>query len=126
MFNYIEYNFNEFKSHFSTNSNHIKNIKLFSITDSTEAVKCYRCTVAPIFRTENRTQQLCSKFRESDEFVVDCPYSTMCMKKVFRYQLQDGTNIETVNRNCADQKFTEQVVIFSVLQKLFLNLKYIR
>lgn len=84
--------------------------KLFSITDSAEAIKCYRCTVAPIFRTENRTQQLCSKFSESDEFVVDCPYSTMCMKKIFRYQLQDGTNIETVNRNCADQKFTEQVV----------------
>lgn len=81
----------------------------YLITDVTAAIKCYRCTVAPSFRSDNRTQQLCSKFSETDEFVVDCPYSTMCMKKVFRYQLQDGTNIETVNRNCADQKYTEQV-----------------
>lgn len=95
-------------------------IEFFSITDSSEAIKCYRCTVAPNFRSGNRTQQLCSKFSESEEFVVDCPYSTMCMKKVFRYQLQDGTNIETINRNCADQKFTEQVGFkFSVTEIIF-------
>lgn len=82
---------------------------ILSNIDVTEAVKCYRCTVGPTHRTGNRSQQLCAKFSESDEFVVDCPYSTMCMKRVLSYQLQDGTKIETVNRNCADQKSTEQV-----------------
>lgn len=81
----------------------------FSITDVSKAIKCYRCTVAPTHRMLNRTQQLCAQFSESDEFTIDCPYSTMCMKKVFWYQLQDGTKIETVSRNCADQKYTEQV-----------------
>lgn len=79
------------------------------ISDITAAIQCYRCTVGPSYRTENRTQQLCLKFSESDEFTVDCPYSTMCMKKVYRYQLLDGTKIETVSRNCANQKYTEQV-----------------
>lgn len=59
--------------------------------------------------TENRTQ-ICTKFSENEEFVVDCPYSTMCMKKLFQYQLQDGTKIETVSRKCADQKHIKQVI----------------
>lgn len=80
---------------------------LISNLDVTEALKCYRCTVGPTLK-ENRTH-LCTKFDESDDFVVDCPYSTMCMKKVFQYELQDGQKIETVSRNCADQKHTEQV-----------------
>lgn len=79
-------------------------------TDAAYAIKCYRCTVGPTHRT-NRTQQLCNQFTESDEFTIDCPYSTMCLKKVFWYTLQDGTKIETVSRNCADQKYTEQVNI---------------
>lgn len=72
------------------------------------AIKCYRCTVGPSHRL-NGSQQLCLKFSESDNFVVDCPFSTMCLKKVYRYQLNDGTNVETVSRNCAQQKHTEQV-----------------
>lgn len=78
-------------------------------TDVTYAIKCYRCTVGPTHRVANRTQQLCAQFQETDEFTIDCPYSTMCLKKVFWYTLQDGTKIETVSRNCADQKYTEQV-----------------
>ncbi|XP_031623050.1 uncharacterized protein LOC116340607 [Contarinia nasturtii] len=83
-------------------------VVLMTILDVTEAIKCYRCTVTSSPR-ENRTEQLCAKFSESDEFTVDCPYSTMCMKKIFRLQLENGTNVETVNRNCADQKKTDQV-----------------
>ncbi|XP_037039790.1 uncharacterized protein LOC119076890 [Bradysia coprophila] len=79
---------------------------LFMLLDQSNAVRCYRCTVAPTNRHENRSQQLCLHFSESDEFVVDCPYSTMCVKKIFKYQLLDGV-IETVERNCADQKYTE-------------------
>lgn len=79
---------------------------LFMLLDQSNAIQCYRCTVAPTNRHENRSQQLCLHFSESDEFIVDCPFSTMCMKKVYKYQLLDGV-IETVSRDCAQQKNTE-------------------
>lgn len=79
------------------------------IPDAADAIKCYRCTVGPSHRHENQTQRLCMNFEESEDFEVDCEFSTMCMKKVYRYQLQDGTVVETVSRNCAQQKHTEQV-----------------
>lgn len=86
-----------------------KNHNFNTISDAVEAIQCYRCTIGPSNRYENRSQQLCSKFSESDDFTVDCPFSTMCLKKVFRYQLQNGVQVETVNRDCAQQKHTEQV-----------------
>lgn len=67
------------------------------------AIKCYRCTVNP-------TEQTCRQFDEGDDrYIVDCPYSTMCQKKVYRLKLTDGTNSETVSRDCAKQKYTEEV-----------------
>lgn len=81
----------------------------FILSERSNAIQCYRCTVGPSNRFPNRTQQLCLKFSEDDEFIVDCPYSTMCMKKVYQYQLLDGKKVETVSRDCAHQKYTEQV-----------------
>ncbi|XP_058119310.1 uncharacterized protein LOC131288828 [Anopheles ziemanni] len=73
------------------------------------AIKCYQCTVAPPSRHQNNTKtQLCSKFDESDLYQVDCPWSTMCMKRIFKLQLLKGEQ-ETVSRGCAQQKNTEQV-----------------
>lgn len=100
-------NLNQSTDYFHINKK--KNVSFHQFADITEAIKCYRCTVQPSYRVENRTQQLCAQFTESDEFTIDCPYSTMCLKKVFWYTLQDGTKIETVSRSCADQKYTEQV-----------------
>lgn len=96
------------------------NILSLIIVNRTLAVKCYRCTVGPSNRFANRTQQLCSKFSESDDYVIDCPYSTMCMKKVFKYELLDGKIVETVSRDCASQKYTEQVSrpVFRYLSKI--------
>lgn len=85
-------------------------ILLLSFADYTLAIQCYRCTVGPTNTRENRTQQLCLKFSESNEFITDCPYSTMCMKKIYKYELLDGSVVETVTRNCADQRYTEQVI----------------
>lgn len=85
-------------------------ILLLLFADYTFAIQCYRCTVGPTNMRENRTQQLCAKFSESKEFITDCPYSTMCMKKIFKYELLDGKVVETVTRNCADQRYTEQVI----------------
>ncbi|GAB0091614.1 uncharacterized protein DMENIID0001_064700 [Sergentomyia squamirostris] len=75
--------------------------------DSAAGLKCYRCTVAPTARL-NQTM-LCAKFDESSFFAVDCPFSTMCMKKIFRLRLMNGEEIETVTRDCAQQKRTEEV-----------------
>jgi len=80
-----------------------------TLLDRAMTIKCYRCTVGPSNRHANRTQQLCLKFTENDDYIVDCPYSTMCMKKIFQYELLDGKKIETVSRDCAHQKYTEQV-----------------
>lgn len=56
---------------------------------------------------------LCSKFDESEDFITDCPYSTMCMKRIFKLQLPRGDAVETITRGCANQKYTEQVRNFS-------------
>lgn len=81
------------------------------MTGIANAVKCYRCTVGPSLNKAmaNQSQQLCSKFDESNDYVIDCPYSTMCMKKVYRLKLMNGEMSEAVSRNCADQKYAEQV-----------------
>ncbi|XP_059617215.1 uncharacterized protein LOC132262095 [Phlebotomus argentipes] len=75
--------------------------------DHAAGVKCYRCTVAPSARL-NHTM-LCAKFDESHDYAVDCPYSTMCMKKIFRLRLMNGQEVETVTRDCAQQKRTDEV-----------------
>ena len=35
----------------------------------------------------------------------------MCMKKVLKYTLNDGKEIETITRDCAQQKKIEQVLL---------------
>ncbi|XP_062554146.1 uncharacterized protein LOC134219429 [Armigeres subalbatus] len=73
-------------------------------------VKCFRCTVAPPNRYAiNSTKtQLCSKFDHSDYYAVDCPWSTMCVKRVYKIQLMNREQ-ETISRDCAQQKKTEQI-----------------
>ena len=63
------------------------------------------------YRHQNDTKEtmLCSKFDESDDYIVDCPYSTMCLKKVHKLQLNSGETVETVTRDCASQKYRDQV-----------------
>lgn len=65
---------------------------------------------------------LCSKFDESDDFITDCPYSTMCMKRIFKLQLPRGEPVETITRGCANQKYTEQVRIHMKMHAIFSSL----
>lgn len=76
-------------------------------TEYSSAIRCYRCTVLPN-RDPKEKNHFCTKFEETDEYIVDCPYSTMCMKKIFRMRLIDNVT-ETLIRDCAIQKYTEQV-----------------
>jgi hypothetical protein len=41
--------------------------------------------------------------------MIDCPYSTMCVKRIYRLKLLNGEETETVTRDCAQQKITEHV-----------------
>uniref|UniRef100_A0A1B0CGM9 Putative conserved secreted protein n=1 Tax=Lutzomyia longipalpis TaxID=7200 RepID=A0A1B0CGM9_LUTLO len=82
-------------------------LQLCVFIDYAAGVKCYRCTVAPSARL-NQTM-LCAKFDESSYCAVECPYSTMCMKKIFRLKLMNGQEVETVTRDCAQQKRTDEV-----------------
>lgn len=90
-----------------TNKNNF-NFIFFSFTEHIEAIKCYKCSVSPGNRQLNTTTQLCSQFDESEKFIVDCPYSTMCSKKILRIKLQ-GKDVDTIVKDCALQKYTEQV-----------------
>ncbi|XP_059220000.1 uncharacterized protein LOC131995357 [Stomoxys calcitrans] len=86
---------------------------LFSL-EQVSAIKCYKCAVI-LEKTYSYTKNLtivtpmCSKFYESDEYIVDCKYSTMCLKTISTLHLQNGQNQETVTRGCAPQKDTKQV-----------------
>lgn len=77
----------------------------FPIADKAAvAIKCYECTVHPK-RVGNGTsfERLCTKFEETKFFEIDCPYSTMCKKRLYRYQLINKVQ-ESVERGCADQR----------------------
>lgn len=77
-----------------------------------DALKCYKCQVSQsIYKIGNITNSipLCSKFDESDEYITECQFSTMCVKKISRLYLQNGT-VDTVTRGCASQKYTDQVL----------------
>lgn len=61
----------------------VKLMTLFlSILDilTSEAIQCYRCVFASYVYFLNNTF-LCKDFDYSNRFIVDCPYSTLCMKK---------------------------------------------
>ncbi|XP_068901940.1 uncharacterized protein [Tenebrio molitor] len=70
------------------------------------AIQCYKCTTTkpPLF--SNETTRLCSEFDYSDKFVVDCPYSTFCMKRYFTAKIPGLIN--ATERDCAHQKFETQ------------------
>ena len=50
--------------------------------------------------------RLCSEFDYSDKFIVDCPYSTFCMKKYFTAKIPSPIN--ATERDCAHQKYITQ------------------
>lgn len=91
---------------------------IFLFTEHILAIECYKCSVSPGSRQLNTTTQLCSQFDESDKFIVDCPYSTMCSKKVLRIKLQ-GKDVDTIVKDCAVQKYTEQVILLQMNSSKF-------
>ncbi|KAL7740174.1 hypothetical protein ACLKA6_003883 [Drosophila palustris] len=77
-----------------------------------DVLQCYKCSVTvEKYFIDNATiiTPLCSKFTESPHYMVQCPYSTMCLKTISILHLQNGQKQETVTRGCAQQKNTTQV-----------------
>ncbi|KAJ8913745.1 hypothetical protein NQ315_007462 [Exocentrus adspersus] len=66
-------------------------------------VRCYRCLIAmPVVNYDNETIRLCKDFDYSDKFIVDCPFSTFCMKKTVSAKIPYPIN--GTMRGCASQK----------------------
>ncbi|XP_026501281.1 uncharacterized protein LOC113404573 [Vanessa tameamea] len=75
------------------------------VTTEVTSLQCYQCLInPPPGQYYNTTKRLCMHFDKSDKFVVDCPFSTMCMKQEFHLDIQNGVRITGVLRNCATQK----------------------
>lgn len=85
------------------------------------AIKCYECSVHPK-RNGNNTSfdTVCTKFDESERFEVDCPFSTMCKKRVYRYQLINTVQ-ESIERGCADQRNDSMVSTFRAMKVAILE-----
>ncbi|XP_025829129.1 uncharacterized protein LOC108739638 [Agrilus planipennis] len=78
-----------------------------SIIETSEAIKCYKCTILPPPIYSNETSRLCAFFDYTDKYIVDCPYSTFCIKRIFTVYLSDAIN--GTLRGCAPQRNDYQV-----------------
>lgn len=102
----------------------------FILVEGVYGIKCYECSVTKQLRNNNATIEQCSEFTESNKFEFDCPYSTMCEKKIVRLQLIN--KIQTsFERGCAKQKRTsmvkylyKQLNTFPVLMSKFRKIFY--
>ncbi|KAH8297024.1 hypothetical protein KR044_003714, partial [Drosophila immigrans] len=52
----------------------------------------------------------CSELKDSPEFKVHCPNSTMCVKEVYSIHLLNGKKRTTERRGCANQMSVVQVL----------------
>ena len=55
-----------------------------------ECLHCYKCSLRVRTRRVNETVLPCTNFDGSAHYIVECPYSTMCMKQTVTLTLQDG------------------------------------
>nr|XP_017036230.1 uncharacterized protein LOC108084504 isoform X2 [Drosophila kikkawai] len=75
-------------------------------------LQCYKCSVSIekyVLNNKTISTPLCFKFQESNNYAVECPYSTMCLKTISILHLQNGQRQETITRGCAQQKNTTQI-----------------
>ncbi|XP_028035288.1 uncharacterized protein LOC114246793 [Bombyx mandarina] len=83
---------------------------ILSLTNTgVQSLQCYQCLInPPLGYYYNNTNRLCVHFDHSDKFIVECPYSTMCMKQEFHLDIQNGVRIKGILRDCAPQKYDYQ------------------
>lgn len=84
-------------------------LSLLSLFLTAYSLQCYKCALQVHTRRINETVLPCTRFEEnSKEFIVDCPYSTVCMKKTVTLTLSDGESVSTTMRDCAHQSYVLQ------------------
>lgn len=62
------------------------------------AIKCYKCFVAPPTHYTNESSSLCKDFDYSDKFIVNCPYSTFCIKTISSAKIPGNIHFILVNK----------------------------
>ncbi|CAK1590349.1 unnamed protein product [Parnassius mnemosyne] len=78
-------------------------------TTGVSSLQCYKCLInPPSGENYNTAKRLCVHFDYSDNFIVECPHSTMCMKQDFYLDVQNGVRITGVERDCAPQTHAYQ------------------
>ncbi|CAH0549326.1 unnamed protein product [Brassicogethes aeneus] len=69
-------------------------------------IQCYKCLFTNPVYVSNKVVPLCKDFDYSEKYVVDCPFSTYCMKKIFSGDVSGKIN--GTERDCAPQKLQNQ------------------
>ncbi|KAG5900064.1 hypothetical protein JTB14_016037 [Gonioctena quinquepunctata] len=77
------------------------------------STRCYKCLAAPPTYYTKETYHLCEDFDYSDKFIIDCPYSTFCMKTITSAKILGVIN--GTQRECANQK--------QIIQKYNINIR---
>ncbi|XP_056640011.1 uncharacterized protein LOC130902561 [Diorhabda carinulata] len=69
-------------------------------------IRCYKCLAALPQYYSTEPVRLCKDFDYSEKFIVTCPYSTFCTKKITSAKIP--TTINGTERDCANQKHVIQ------------------
>ncbi|KAL3271268.1 hypothetical protein HHI36_021759 [Cryptolaemus montrouzieri] len=85
---------------------------IFSDVPPSTAIRCYKCSLTKTNLYLTETTGLCSEFDYSERFIVDCPESTFCVKKI--YQANIAGFLNGTDRFCAFQKYETHKVVNGV------------
>lgn len=66
------------------------------------SLRCYRCALKPSGKVPNTTRS-CVHFEPAWPFEVDCPLSTLCMKRTVQLDISNGNSVSVTVRDCAPQ-----------------------
>ncbi|XP_072934433.1 uncharacterized protein [Epargyreus clarus] len=67
---------------------------------SSTCIRCYEC-VAELSYTA--IEHICDNFDGSGKYIVDCPNSNMCYKRVTSWESSNGLTSKSYHRGCAAQ-----------------------
>ncbi|KAM8714039.1 hypothetical protein ACLKA7_014232 [Drosophila subpalustris] len=82
---------------------------VWSCFSAAEILECYKCFEAA-GTMDRKPLPECSKLRDSPEYKVQCPNSTMCLKEEHTIHLLNGMKWTTETRDCASQVNVVQVL----------------
>ncbi|KAH8416135.1 hypothetical protein KR222_008958 [Zaprionus bogoriensis] len=74
-----------------------------------DQLECYYCLEGP-GPSLSHPLPVCSQLKNTSEYKVLCPKSTMCLKVISTIALLDGQKRSTITRGCASQMETVQLL----------------